>query len=106
MQSVLVTVICVIFLHGCISKPPQGDIALLAFLAGGKTQRTEIILRLGKPSSVFQEEQILTYRLGGNEKDGYYILKSREGWTQESYSLVLVLDEYGILLSHALVRVR
>lgn len=106
MKSVLVTVIYVSLLHGCISNSPQGDIDLLSFLAAGKTQRTEIMLRLGEPSAVFQEELILTYRLGGNEKQGYYIRQSRAGWEQEGYSLVLVLDEYGFLLSHALVRVR
>lgn len=106
MKSVLVTVIFVSLLHGCISKSPQGDIDLLSFLADGKNQRTEIMLRLGEPSAVFQDERILTYRLGGNEKEGYYICQRRAGWEQESYSLVLVLDEYGILLSHSLVRVR
>ena len=68
MKSVLVTVIFVSLLHGCISKSPQGDIDLLSFLADGKNQRTEIRLRLGEPSAVFQDERILTYRLGGNKK--------------------------------------
>ncbi len=113
-RSSLVLVLGLV-LAGCASappNPPRGDPNLLAFLADGRTTRTDAILTLGQPSGSFESERILTYRLGLEpENSGYYVVERERSlsgwptWIAAKFSLVLVFDENGVLQRHSLVRV-
>ena len=66
----------------------------------------DIVLRFGPPSRTLEQERVLFYRLGQNGK-GYFIREFRyEHWADVRHSLVLVLDEQGVLKKHSLVSVR
>lgn len=109
-------VICLVLLwvSACATDVPHGDPALLEFLHDGTTSREEVILRLGQPSSTFESERIVTYRVGGRKDEGYTISKQRESrwetasdtWVDTNFSLVLVFNDAGILKRHALIQVR
>jgi len=89
---------------GCASTS-IGSRQLLDFLNDGTTTREEIFLCLAEPSAAFEGGRILTYRLDEDES-GFVLLKqSSKGWTGK-FSLVLVLDDHGVLRRHALVRIR
>lgn len=77
----------------------------LDFLQDGQTTREEIVLRLGPPSQTMEKESILFYRLG-EEKSGHFIREPHDQWYGVRSSLVLVLDEKGVLQKHSLVKVR
>ncbi|NJD24498.1 MAG: hypothetical protein FIB06_03730 [Betaproteobacteria bacterium] len=89
---------------GCTTAP-IGNKQLLGFLQDGVTTREEIYLRLAEPSATFEGGRILTYRL--DEDGSGYVLSKRtgRGFTGK-YSLVLAIDEKGILRRHSLVRIK
>lgn len=103
-------------LTGCVTPPnqlqPQKD--LLTFLEDGKTQKEEVLVRLGQPASKLEGERILTYRIGGDEKRGFYLLEREQSsthremgaWWASKFSLVLVFDEKNVLRKRSLVQVR
>jgi len=101
-------------LVGCATAPPplKGSPDLLKFLAEGQTTRTEAIITLGQPSGRFEQEKILTYRLGFEPRNSGYYLVEREAtasgwptWTAAKFSLVLVFNDHGVLRKHSLVKV-
>ena len=105
--SVLATATLLVLAQGCatVNKPPP-DPLLLNFLQDGQTKREDIVLRFGPPSRTLEQERVLFYRLGQNGK-GYFIRELRnENWADVRHSLVLVLDEHGVLQKHSLVSVR
>ena len=89
---------------------PGARADLLEFLQDGVTTRTDAVLRLGQPTSVLESEGILTFRIGEDTKQGYYVVGpgTASGWLWEEarYSLVLVFDEGGVLRKHSLVLVK
>jgi hypothetical protein len=89
---------------GCASTP-IGNKQLLSFLQDGVTTREEIYLQLAEPSATFEGGRILTYRL--DEDGSGYVLSKRvgRGFTAK-YSLVLAIDEKGVLRRHSLVRIK
>ena len=97
----------VMLLAGCASvEQPAPDKRLLDFLQDGQTKREEIVLRLGPPARTMQGERILFYRLSHTHW-GYILQEpSHERWAGVNQSLVLVLDEQGVLQKHSLVTVR
>lgn len=88
------------------ATPPNGRSDLLDFLADGRTQREEVILRLGDPAAQYEGNRIQTWRLA--KDDGGYFLAGgpRSDWSAAPYSLVLVFDASGVLERHSLVQVR
>lgn len=83
---------------------------LLNFLADGSTSRQTITLKLGEPSTSYESNTIVTYRIGSQKDGSYLILLSRPGsWATSNveayYSLVLVFDGNDILIQHSLVRI-
>jgi len=106
--------VLVLALVGCATELPlKGRADLLNFLAEGKTTRAEVIAALGQPSGRFENDRILTYRLGfESENRGYYPV-GREAdpsrgwptWMFAKYSLVLVFDDAGTLRKRSLVEV-
>ncbi|MBN2514110.1 MAG: hypothetical protein JXB18_14320 [Sedimentisphaerales bacterium] len=98
---------------GSLTVPQKGSSDLLNFLIDGKTTRADVVMTLGQPSGRFEKDKILTYRLGFESKNNCYYLVEREvptnanwsTWRQAKYSLVLMFDEYGVLLKHSLVEV-
>ncbi len=95
-----------LLLYACATNAPVADPQLLDFIQDGTTTRDEILLNLGQPSAVFQDEAILTYRIG-EDKRGYFIeVPSVSDWQFVRYSLVLVFDAKGTLQRHNLVSVR
>lgn len=104
----------VLTLVGCATTLPlkgRGD--LLTFLADGKTTRAEVLTTLGQPSGRFENDKILTYRLGFEPtNNGYYVVERETDpstgwsqWTLAKYSLVLCFDDAGVLRKHSLVEV-
>jgi hypothetical protein len=94
-------------LAGCATPAIYGaDPRLLEFLQDGASTRDEIMLALGQPSATFQQERVLTYRLGEDAKQGYFIVQPGSSWLRARYSLVLVLDAGGTLQKHSLVPVQ
>ncbi len=84
---------------GCVSEPPipGASPALLDFLQQGEVTRKDVILQLGEPSSSFEDDSILTWRIGENPKQGMYVITpSMIGW-HARYSLVLTFNEAGVL---------
>lgn len=81
---------------------------LLEFLADGHTTRETVVLSLGQPSASFDQDSILTYRIGEHEIQGMYPMTPQvlKPWDQVRYSLVLVFDSEGVLQKHRLVPVQ
>ncbi|MGB2818642.1 MAG: hypothetical protein WBC37_15620 [Burkholderiaceae bacterium] len=100
----------VMILVGCAEPGPIPGARpdLLGFLKEGQTRRDEAILALGQPSATFEKESIITYRVGHDAKQGYFIVSPRElqPWANARYSLVLVFDDKGVLRAHTLVPVQ
>ncbi|MCI0748639.1 MAG: hypothetical protein L0Y58_24790 [Verrucomicrobia subdivision 3 bacterium] len=91
-----------------LGKAPayRPDPHLLGLLRDGETKREEIVLQLGPPARTMENERVLFYRLGQSPQ-GYFVQETRsEGWADVRHSLVLVLDEQGVLQRHSLVNVR
>lgn len=100
-----------VLLTGC-ATPPNARPDLLAFLEPGRTTREEVLLKLGQPSASFEQERILTYRLGQYGEEGYFIVSPKvayagqsASWQNVHFSLVIVFDEQGRLRKHGLVKV-
>jgi len=111
--GLLLNLVLALMLVGCATPPPlKGRADLMSFLAVGITTRQDVMVRLGAPSGRFENEKILTYRLGYEPKNqGYYVVEREGGpggwptWIWAKYSLVLVFNEAGVLEKHALVEV-
>ncbi len=74
----------------------------LAFLEDGKTDREEIVLRLGRPESQFENGRIWIYAMLLNEKGKLEVRK--ELYFHWQYNLVLVFDG-DVLKRYSLLRV-
>ena len=110
----------VVLVAGCATTAviPGAREDLLAFLRVGETTRQEVILKFGQPSASFEHETILTYRVGHEARQGYYIITPKvltgqqlgkvqaTSWESVAYSLVLVFDGNGILQKQNLVPVQ
>ena len=97
-----------VVLAGCATTPPipGASHTLLDFLEVGTTTREQAILKLGEPSSSFEEDSILTWRIGLHPQQGLYVItRSMIGW-RAAYSLVLVFDDNGILEESSRVQVQ
>jgi hypothetical protein len=104
-----VVVLLLGFLVGCATTPiPGASHDLLKFLHVDQTTRQAVLLRLGQPSASFEQEKILTYRLGEDAKQGYYLIipSATMQWRGVHYSLVLVFDSSGVLQRQNLVAVQ
>lgn len=94
-------------LAGCATTIVGADPNLLKFIEDGITTRQQVMLTLGQPSAIFRQEQILTYRIGEDPKQGLFIVNpsATEPWARVRYSLVLVFDDQGTLRKHSVVPV-
>jgi len=81
----------------------------------GKTTKEEILLRFGLPSTQFQGERILSYRLRRVSSPRITGVVARESdrsdprfatWYYSRFNLILVFDERGLLKRHSLLRMR
>jgi hypothetical protein len=102
-----------LLLLGCAtprSGGPVPDKGLLDFLEDGKTTKQMVFEKLGQPSGTYENGRILTYRIGNEEGEGYYIIGAGPSQTmlfiKSKYSLVLIFNDVGILERHSLVSVR
>ena len=107
----LAAILIAALLAGC-ATPPNAWKDLLAFLEAGRTTREEVLLRLGQPSGSFEQERVLTYRIGQYGEQGYFIISPKvvlpaqgASWQNVNFSLVIVFDEQGRLQRHELIRV-
>ena len=104
-------VLLCLFLIGCgTTKPvnpetPTRTIRLNA-LRRGETTKTEVMADFGSPSGLFNEQSILTYRLGLKKGIEYPVLEKSGSWKGVHYSLVLVFDQCNILEDYSLVPIR
>jgi hypothetical protein len=107
--SRILSVLWVSLAVGCVTTPiPGASLDLLKFLQIGQTTRQQVLLKLGQPSASFEQEKILTYRLGEDPKQGYYLISPKAAlpWQAVHYSLVLVFDANGLLERQSLVTVQ
>ena len=104
-KSIIICTLTVVLTVACAAQDNRGDATLLEFITIGQTTRTEVLLNLGNPSASFENEHILTYRIGGNSIDGYFVRDAPGSWYETNYSLVLVFDPGGVLEKQSLVRV-
>ena len=118
-RSAAIGFLILLLLSGCAETRLQtvDDSILqqqLALLEDGKTTKQDILLKFGIPSSQFEGEKILTYRLRFNQKENRFEVVSREvdrrdprftEWMQTEYNLVLVFDEKHILQKHSMLRI-
>jgi len=111
MRSIFIAAIAILLVISCATL--RGNPDLLTFLVDGRTTRTEVLTTLGQPSGRFENDRILTYRIGVESKNnGYYIVEREVAsnakwptWLQAKYSLVLEFDVNGVLRKHPLVKV-
>jgi hypothetical protein len=97
------------FATGCGTPTiPGASHDLLGFLQIGQTTREAVLLKLGQPSAMLEQEKILTYRIGEDKKQGYYLISPKAAlpWQAVRYSLVLVFDGSGVLQRQSLVPVQ
>lgn len=106
MKTAAISVLFGLLIVACAAQKQQSDPALLEFVTDGQTTRSEVLLRLGEPSASFESEHILTYRIGGDSTDGFFVRDAPGTWYGTNYSLVLVFNPTGVLESHSLVAVR
>ena len=106
--TIACTALAASVLAGCANPNPLPcDPQLLDSLRDGRSEKSQVLLKFGQPSAVFESERILTYRLGEEKERGYFIREAgATNWVSLRYSLVLVFDEMGILQKHSLVPVR
>ena len=93
---------------GCVSPVPGASRDLLSFMQNGQTTRQEVILKLGQPSGSYEHEKILTYRIGEDRDQGYFLVspKFMQPWQSVRYSLVLLFDDNGLLQKKNMVSVQ
>lgn len=85
----------------------RGD---LIFLSDGKTEREEVLLRLGEPTGRFEGDRIFTYPLSCDAKGEWHLGKPQatlagtlRAGAPGSGSLVLVFRTDGVLARHSFV---
>lgn len=102
-----IALLCILF-FGCATVDQGARLDLLDFLQIGRTTRAEVLVKLGEPSSRFAQENILTYRIGGDTKKGYFVVWKNEAvpWAIARYSLVLEFGANNVLAQTNLVQVR
>lgn len=105
-MSRVLTAFLIVLIASCSGIPSQADPQLLSFVSVPGTTRSEAIERLGQPSATFEHEHILTYRIAGDEKSGYWVRDLQDNWLGTRFSLVLIFDDDGSLVRHSLVPVR
>ena len=84
---------------------------VIAFIKDGVTTRQQVLLNLGTPSAQFEGERILTYQLRADSEDQVRVFWPRRSeihpiltdWQRDIFSLVLVFDSSGTLLTHSIV---
>ena len=106
MKYALVCLLAMLVSTSCATPRQHGNLALLDFIIDGETSRAKVILNLGQPSATFEDEHILTYRIGGSRETGYFVRDAPGTWYETSFSLVLVFDADSTLQSHSMVKVR
>ena len=82
-RSAAIGFLIILLIAGCAETRLQtvDDATLqqqLALLEDGKTTKEAILLKFGIPSSQFEGERILTYRLRFNQKENRFEVVSRE----------------------------
>lgn len=108
-RSLTTLTLVLLLLAGCATPIVGAKKDLLQFLRPGHTTREEVLTTLGQPSGTIEREKILFYRLGYDEKQGYYIIQPSPppmSWASVRYSLVLVFESDGVLRKYNLVDVK
>ena len=92
-------------LVACADMPPVGRKDLLDFLQDGVTRREDVRMQLGEPSSQYEGERILAFRLA-TDRAGYVLVRPGNTWSGVGYNLMLAFDSEGVLRRHSLVEIR
>jgi hypothetical protein len=101
-----VTALCAaLMLCGCETTRLVYHDDLPAFLTSPDLTREAVTERLGPPTRLFDNDHVLTYRLRQRGQT-YAAVQQYSGWKDLHASLVIVVDDEGHVLRHALVRVR
>jgi hypothetical protein len=109
----VVTIGLIVLFAGCATTNGQRKLEpdLLAFLEDGHTVRSEVLERLGEPSSRLLRDAVICYRLHGDASRGFRVVPVKQVASIADdkavrWSLVLTFDAEGKLMRHALVGVR
>lgn len=107
MRSVIAAVL-LFLISGCATPIPGAKKDLLEFLQVGQTTREEVLTHLGQPSGTFEQDRILTYRLGFDGDQGYYLISPKPlmPWRSVRFSFVVVFDDKGVLRNHKMIEVQ
>lgn len=105
LSAIPATILLALALAGCATPDRAARPDLLTFLEPGRTHREDVLLKLGQPSAAFEQERIITYRIGETARHDQFIVTPGTvyRWQKVRYSLVLVFDGGGILRKQALV---
>ncbi len=112
MRYFLICAVMALFVVSCATTAlmlPQIEKKWLGFLKPGETPREEVLLRLGVPTSKFEGERILTYRMNFEEGRGLVPagspLRGPHVITLPgAYHLILVFDEKALLTKYKLLK--
>ena len=84
-----------------MSQEVVGELEIIAFLKAGETTRETVLLRLGTPSSQFEQGRLLTYQITA-EGELFWPRTGLESQVMTFsaptiFSVVLVFSDHGIL---------
>ncbi len=94
-------------LLACAPAPPIEELDRIYFgeFEPGRTSRADVIMRWGIPTATYENDRIMTYRMGlyvGGELG--VVPRLGERVYRHAYHLVLVFDDKGLLTRYKLLR--
>ena len=109
-KNFLISAVLALSMVACATVAPLSQIEenWLSFLKLGKTRRVDVLFRLGVPTSQFEGERILTYRM--NFVKGRGLVPAPRFRTPGkvtlpgNYHLILVFDEKALLTKYKLLK--
>jgi len=105
-KGLWVLLLGIVLLAGCATAPANYRVVTLSFLDDGKTTKQDALSNLSSACGQYEQGKILTYRLGFDPNNQGYYLNGDPTWNGDTYSLVLIFDEAGVLRRHSLVKVK
>ena len=110
-KNFLISAVMALSMVACATVVPLSQIEenWLSFLKPGETRRVDVLSRLGVPTSQFEGERILTYRMNfvkgrglvpaGSPLRGPHVIT-----LPGAYHLILVFDEKALLTKYKLLK--
>jgi len=118
MRILLLSVALAAFVSGCVTPKTQVEMDLLEakmpFIQVGKTQRSDVLFRLGSPFRSYEDGRIVTYQMRKTDFDNLEVVQNpRMNWGGDEfggslhiYSLVLAFNADDVVERKSLVLIR